>query len=114
MVDNGHTRSRLLRMIDRIVKKLSHELEMGGGTRTLFPQSRCDGAPKQFWEQLQVFSRGLRPFVQDSDVGIKPWGTVTISSASTQKTPHTLSCVLLEAVVALAFAYPRMTVGSPD
>ena len=56
-----------------------------------------------------MFSRGLQPFAQDSDVGVKPWGTVTISSASTQKTPHTLSCVLLEAVVALAFAYLRMT-----
>ena len=65
---------------------------MGGGTQTLFPQSRCDdGAPKQFWKQLQVFSKGLRPFVQDSDVGIKHWGTVTISSTSAQKTPHTLS-----------------------
>ena len=56
-----------------------------------------------------MFSRGLRPFDQDSDVGIKPWGTVTISSARTQNIPRTLSCVLLEAVVALAFAYLRMT-----
>ena len=98
MVDNGHsaasyytrTRSRLLRMTDRIIKKLSHELRMGGGTWTLFPQSRCYCAPRQFWEQLQVYSLS-DPSFKVVMLEFKPWGTVTISSASTQKTPHTLS-----------------------